>query len=55
MSRQQGIPAVESLSADFPDEFRDNPFPESIFHVEDKGISKFQDIIMLRVVSVAYN
>ena len=36
---------MDSLSADFPDEFRENPFPGSVFHVEGEEISEFQDII----------
>ena len=45
LSRQRGMPAVESLIADFPDEFQDSPFPESVFHVEGEDVSKFQEII----------
>ena len=43
--RQQGVPAIESLTTDFPDEFQDNPFPESVFHVEREELSEFQEII----------
>ena len=45
-SRQRGVPTIESLSVDFPDEFQGNTILESMFHIEGKGISKFQDIIM---------
>ena len=36
---------IESLTTDFPDEFRDSPFPESVFHVEGEEMSEFQEII----------
>ena len=45
LSRQRGTPAVESLNADFPDEFQDNQFPESVFHVEREDVSEFHEII----------
>ena len=45
LSRQRGTPAVESLNADFPDEFQDNQFPESVFHVEGEDVSEFHEII----------
>ena len=39
------MPAVESLTADFPDEFQDSPFLESVFHVDGEDVSEFQEII----------
>ena len=45
LSRQGGMPAVESLTADFLDEFQDSPFPESVFHVDGEDVSEFQESI----------
>ena len=45
LSQQRGVPAIESLTTDFLDEFRDSPFPEFVFHVEGEEVSEFQEII----------
>ena len=45
LSRQRGVPAIKSLSTNFPDEFHNNPCPESVFHVEGEEVSEFQEII----------
>ena len=46
MSQQRGIAVVKNISTDFLDEFLESLNPDSIFHVDGKGTSKFQDIIM---------
>ena len=42
--QQRGMPAVESLTADFPDEFQDSPFPESVFMWKGKMCRNFKKL-----------
>ena len=45
LSQQRGLATGESISADFLDEFLGGRIPESMFHIDSEGASKFKDII----------